>query len=458
MRGMGTLGVLGAAGTLTVLLAGCLPEEPAADPADERPPVAVDETLGVLRVAPGDDVTLGVLLDGDADPEGLGPELEAAFRTAVEDFGAIQQDFRVTLATAPPLTCDTAGGADAANALLADHDVAGVLGPQCLPSVLGAQRVTADAGLVLLTPRPTAVTLTTGPDGTIAQDRAEGTWRTAPSALVQARAAATHAVEERASTRAAIVHDASIGGRALADAFRARFELLGGTVIVDEAVPELLAGTLADEPAEEALAARSTLLDAIDDGDVDVAYLALGGDDLVALDAGWVERGALAGVTRITPGDTVPAALLAAPSDVGLLLTGPAVVPPDEAVSAVTGFSASQTRERVTAAGVTDPTGWWAAAYDAATVLLKAIEDTSVVDGDGALVLSRAELRTTLGRSRFEGLTGPIACDPDGDCAAGRTVIRALGIDAGVGDGAGGGAPTDLPVVAELREEVAGGS
>jgi len=37
-------------------------------------------------------------------------------------------------------------------------------------------------------------------------------------------------------------------------------------------------------------------------------------------------------------------------------------------------------------------------------------------------------------------------------------VIRALGIDAGVGDGAGGGAPTDLPVVAELREEVAGGS
>lgn len=458
MRATRRLGAVGAVGVLAALLAGCLPEEPVADPADALPPVTVDQRLGVLRVAPGDDVAIGVVLDGEADPEALGAELEAAFRTAVEDFGAIQQDFRVTLVVADPAGCDAEGASAATRTLLDANDVVGILGPQCFTSVLGAQTVTANAGLVLITPRPTAVTLTVGADGTIAQDRAEGTWRTAPSGLVQARAAATHAFEERGSARAAIVHDASISGRALAEAFRARFELLGGTVIVDEAAPDLLVGTLDDEPSEDALAARTALLDAVDDGDVDVAYLALGGDELAALDAGWVERAALSGVTRIAPGATAPTALLSAPSDAVLLLTGPGIAPADGAVSAVTGFSASQTRERVTATGVTDPTGWWAAAYDAATLLLKAIEDTSVVDRDGSLVVSRAELRDTLGRTRFEGLTGPLACRPEGDCAAGRSVIRAVEAD---GDAEGDTPPpalTDLQTVAELLEEAPGGS
>ena len=458
MRGMRRSGAVGAVGVLAALLAGCLPEEPAPDPADALPPVTVDERLGVVRVAPGEDVAVGIVLDGEADPEGLGPELDAAFRTAVEDFGAVQQDFRVTFVTAAPTACDADDAAAATQQLVDATDVVGILGPQCLASVLGAQTVTADAGLVLLTPRPTAVTLTVGADGTIAQDRAEGTWRTAPSALVQARAAATHAFETRGSVRAAIVHDGSITGRALADAFRARFELLGGTVIVEEGTPDLLVGTLADEPSEDALAARTALLDAVDDGDVDVAYLALGGDALTALDAGWVERGALSGVTRITPGATAPTALLASPSDAALLLTGPGIAPAEGAVSAVTGFSASQTLERVTATGVTDPTGWWAAAYDAATLLLRAIEDTSVVDRDGSLVVSRAELRDALGRARFEGLTGPVDCRPEGDCAAGRSVIRAVESDgAGEGD-APPPALTDLPIVAELLEEATGGS
>lgn len=449
---------LGAVGALAALLVGCLPEEPTVDPADALPPVSVDERLGVVRVAPGDDLRIGVLLDGEADPEGLGAELEAAFRTAVEDFGAIQQDFRVALVTGGPAGCNADDAATATRALLESAEVVGILGPQCLASVLGAQTVSADAGLVLVTPRSTAVTLTVAADGTIAQDRAEGTWRTAPSALVQARAAATHVFEERGATRAAIVHDGTITGRGLADAFRGRFELLGGTVIVDEASPDGLVDTLADEPSEEALAARTTLLDAIDDGDVDVAYLALGGDELTALDAGWVERSALSGVTRIAPGATVPAALLASPSDAALLLTGPGIAPDEEAVSAVTGFSASQTLERVTATGVAAPTGWWAAAYDAATLLLKAVEDTSVVDRDGSLVISRAELRATLGRARFEGLTGPLACRPEGDCAAGRSVIRAVE----PGDADDGDTPppalTELPIVATLLEEAQDGS
>ncbi len=109
----------------------------------------------------------------------------------------------------------------------------------------------------------------------------------------------------------------------------------------------------------------------------------------------------------------------------GHLLTGPVLDFPD-AVSAVTGMSASQTSERISAvSGVRTPAGWWAYAYDAATLLLKALEDTSLIDVDGTLVISRSELRDTLGRTTFGGLTGQVVCGPLGDCAPRRIAIRA---------------------------------
>ena len=254
-----------------------------------------------------------------------------------------------------------------------------------------------------------------------------------PSELREARAAAVHAVTDLGATRAVLIGDGTIAGASLATAFRDRFEELGGTVVLDEQVdPSVIVGAL-EEDGSEARSAAEAALDPILDGaaaaSADVAFLPLEGDVLRGLLPAWMDRSALDDVPRITTGralgpDLRAPDLLAAESTLGLRITAPELDFLD-AVSAVTGMSASQTFERVVAtSGIDDPQGWWAYAYDAATLLLRAIEDGSLVDVDGSLVLSRAELRETIARTRFEGLTGPLRCTPLGDCAAPRIVIR----------------------------------
>jgi hypothetical protein len=78
-----------------VLPAACAPAEPT-QPAPPPPPAAVDGALGVVRVPAGLPV---LVLDGDDDPKSLGPIIEAAFRTALEDFGAVRRDLRVEVGT-----------------------------------------------------------------------------------------------------------------------------------------------------------------------------------------------------------------------------------------------------------------------------------------------------------------------------------------------------------------------
>jgi hypothetical protein len=83
---------------VTLSLAACLPEDPASDARpDARPPVQVDTSLGVVRIPAGGTIDVRMVLDGAEDEEALTNIFEAAFRTAVEDFGVVQQVFRVDL-------------------------------------------------------------------------------------------------------------------------------------------------------------------------------------------------------------------------------------------------------------------------------------------------------------------------------------------------------------------------
>jgi branched-chain amino acid transport system substrate-binding protein len=404
-------------------LAACGPVDPPAARPPDRPPVQVDGSLGVVRIPRGEPVVVRLVIDGEGDPEALGPIVEAAFRAAIEDFGVVQQGFRVTLGP-PALTgCDRDDGERAGLALAQEADdarVVAVLGPQCSQTLLGLQGPVADAGLVVVVPRAQDLTLTEGVDGLPAQDRASGTWRTAPSLLLEARAAAAHAAEELELTRGVVIHDGSIESAGLAAAFRTRFEALGGTVVLFREIDP----GITEEDEDQVDAALDALLDAVAAGDADVAFLPLRDDALLALADGWSGRSRLAAIARYTTSRAASETFLGDEASLGHLLTGPAL-DFSGAVSAVTGMSASQTLERVAArTGTAAPSGWWAYAYDAATLLLKAIEDASLVDVDGSLVIGRADLRATLASVTFGGLTGPLACTPLGDCAPRSILIR----------------------------------
>ena len=425
-----------------LVLGACAPVDGPAERPPDREPVQVDESLGVVRVQPGSLVEVRMVLDVDGDAEALAPVLEAAFRAAVEDFGPVQQGFRVHLGEATTTGCDRASGERAGRELAesaAADAVVALLGPQCTATLLGLQGPATAAGLTIITPRPQESALTQGPDGVVGQDRAEGVWRTAPSALAEARAAAQHSFVGLELERAVTLHDGSIESSALAEAFRLRFEAIGGTVLLTRQVDPAITGS-DDEAAEAAL---DELLDAIAASEADVALLALEGPELLVVGDGLRGRSRLANIVRMTTSSSATSEVLGDEASVGLLVAGP-VLEVGDVVSAVTGMSASQTLERVSAAsGVRSPAGWWAYAYDAATLLLKAIEDSSLVDVDGSFVLSRAELRATLDRAALGGLTGEIRCSAQGDCAALRIAIKERGGDDAVG-------LDDLPVVASI--------
>jgi branched-chain amino acid transport system substrate-binding protein len=67
----------------------------------------------------------------------------------------------------------------------------------------------------------------------------------------------------------------------------------------------------------------------------------------------------------------------------------------------------------------TEPTApFHAHAFDAANMIMDAIEKVAIEGGDGTLLIGRQALRDALyATSGMEGITGTITCDEYGDCA-----------------------------------------
>lgn len=62
--------------------------------------------------------------------------------------------------------------------------------------------------------------------------------------------------------------------------------------------------------------------------------------------------------------------------------------------------------------------------YDATTILLNAIAEVAEVNDEGSLVIDREALIDAVrGTEGYEGLTGTLSCDENGECGAGRIVI-----------------------------------
>ena len=61
--------------------------------------------------------------------------------------------------------------------------------------------------------------------------------------------------------------------------------------------------------------------------------------------------------------------------------------------------------------------GYHANAYDAAEMAIKAIPKVAKTDKEGNLYIGRKALRDAVFAEKFEGMSGPIACDAYGQCA-----------------------------------------
>ena len=387
-------------------------EEPMAD-ADPMDHLG-DGSLGVVRVESGDAIQIRSLNAISGDVAFFGLPIERAVVLAIEDYGQIK-GFDVDLGTTLDDLCSNDGGQAAAQTVVADDDVVGVIGTSCSGAAVAAAPLISSAGMVMISGGNTSPALTSDLAGNAGENYSVGYYRTAHNDLFQGAAMAEFVFTELGIGTAAAIHDGDPYTQGLAKAFTDAYAALGGTVTGFSAVnkddtdmvpvlTEIAAGTPGAlffpifQPAGDFIADQAPGVPGLEN----TALLAADG----LLNTNY----------------------LSLPQTVGMYFSGPDQRFGDNANQS-TGKSADDFLAAYEAEyGERPAAPFWAHGYDATTLLLDAIDAASYMDGD-TLVIDRQGVRDHLDNvAGYSGLIGTINCDNFGDCGSSRiTVIQNIG-------------------------------
>ena len=403
------------------------PSAPVAGLAESRPSRTGFEPgpLGAVEVGEGEALQIRSLLAHTVAPS-LGAPSRQSIELAVADFGPVHGR-QVELGEAVDAACSPEGGSAGAEQIAADPQVIGVIGTSCSAAAVAASPVISEAGLVMISPSNTSPSLTSDLAGNANPGHHPGYFRVSINDLYQAQAVAGFAYTELGLRSMAAVDDGDPYTTALVSAFGDAFEALGGT----------LGATARIEKGEtEMTSVLAEFAGAGPDGIFFPLFEVEGSpfaEQARAFDG-------LEGVTLISGAALLVSEFLATPQSEGIYFAGPESALGSN-VNAATGRSAEEVLEAFAAAyGGAPGTPYWAHSYDAATLLLGAIESAAVAEG-GKLHVDRAGLREAIAATEgFQGLVGALSCDDFGDCGTGRINIYHH-TDAGIAD------PAQLPVV-----------
>lgn len=352
------------------------------------------DEFGCIELAEGDPLIIGTALVITGANESLGLDSQygaEVARTLKPEIAGHTVEFNHQ-----DDGCSTEGGTAAARALVSEENIAGVIGTSCSSAGIPAAEITSAEGILLVSPSNTAPSLTN-------PDTHEPFYaRTAHNDSIQGAAMAEFVCDVLGLTTAATIDDGSAYADQLAAVFAASFpETCDGTITAEEAVTVgqtdftgVLENIAADSPeflyfpifvAEGALITQQARETAGLDDTI------LGGADGI-LTPDWIAAA----------GDAANGAYLSGPD---LAFSGDFYT--DEFLPAYTEVSGEDAPISV----------FHAHAFDAYNMLAQAIEEVAFTDG-GTTYIPRTELRDAFfGISGFEGITGSLTCDENGDCA-----------------------------------------
>ena len=372
-----------------------------------------DGSLGVVEVPADDAVQIRSLNTITGDVAYLGIPNQRGVELAVADFGPVR-GFDVDLGTRYDDLCSSDGAQAAAQTIVADEDVIGVIGPTCSTAAVAAAPLVTAAGMILIAPSNTSPTLTSDLAGNPGLNHSVGYYRTSNNGLFVGEAMARFVHSKLGLASAAAIHDGDPYSRSIAQAFADSFERLGGTVTGFSAInkedtdmvpvlTEIAAGSPQGlffpifQPAADFLTLQAPGVSGLE-------------ETILLTDAALLNDG-----------------FMSLPQSAGVYFSGP-----DLRFGATANQSTGKTPESLLAAyaetyGEPPSAPYWAHAYDATTLLLEAITAASTVDGD-TLIIDRDGVRENLfGVSGYRGIIGTINCDGFGDCGSQRiTVIHHL--------------------------------
>lgn len=364
--------------------------------------------LGAVEVAPGEQIQIRSLNTITGTTAFAGIPNQRGVELAIADYGPIAGR-SVSLGTPLDDFCSPDGGQAAAQTVVADPTVVGVIGTTCSSSAAAAMPLISAAGMVMISPSNASPWLTSDMAGNVGSAYLPGYYRTCYNGLVQGRAVASFVRDYLGFDRAAAIHDGDAFTQGLAKSFADAFEELGGV---------------------------STAVAAVNKGDTDMIGVLTGvgpgSPQAVFLpifmpEGGFIAQqiGGVSGLERVTLVGAAPLLVdnfMELPESEGVFLSGPDLRYGSNRNS-ITGASADDFRAAYEAAyGEAPSTGFWAHAYDATIMLLRAI-DRVAIDVEGTLHVDRQALREELDRTSFDGITGSIKCDEYGDCGAQRIAV-----------------------------------
>ncbi len=294
--------------------------------------------------------------------------------------------------------CSAEGGQTAATRLGAAPNMVAVLGSACSSSCVPAAPILWQAGIVEIGTACTAPSLT-------AADRKpeyDGFMRTVYSDIDQASADATYLYASLNARRIVTIHDGSPYSQQLTAVTAANFTKLGGAVLSQEAIS---ATDVDMHPLLARIASESPSV-------VYFPVFLAAGAQIVRQTK---EVPGLEKTVLVAGGGLMAPELLGAagPAAVGLRIAAPDV----SAATMGRGYP-DFLQQYKQAYGEAPISGFHAEAYDAAELLMKAIAKVAVTDQKGTTYIGRKALHDAVFSIQFDGVSGPIACDPYGECSA----------------------------------------
>ncbi len=289
--------------------------------------------------------------------------------------------------------CSGEGGRAAAEAVVADVQVVGVIGTLCSGAAVEASPVISEAGLSMISPANTSHVLTSDLYGNVGPNYYKGYYRVADNNLIKVGIVAYFSYDKLGLRTMVTVHDGDPYTSASSNAFAVAFREHGGTVPV---VAQVAKG----QTDITAVLAR------FDEADPDGVFIPLFPEEAMSLIQQLARRNTLEGVTIIGGASTLVTELLALPESEGVYFTGPDFGDSSNSNQATGRSFADVLAKFDVTYGGPSASPYWAHGYDATTLLLSAIKQIAVVDGD-TLFIDHAALRDALdGTAGFQGIIG----------------------------------------------------
>ena len=366
------------------------------------------DELGCVEIASDDPVVIGAMLSVSGATSFYGEDSLGGIELAISGRDGMLLGREITLVVEDSL-CSAEGGQAAAQRVAADETIVGVIGTTCSGAAQGAMPIISEAGMVMISSSNTSPSLTND-DTEAGGTYLPGYFRTAHNDLFQGAMGAQYAVEVLKAGAVATIHDGDPYTEGLAVVMANTFAGLNGDVVFQGAVSK------GDTD-------MSAILTEIAASAPDVVYLPVFVPESEFLVSQAANTPGLEDAVMMTADGSFSATFAqnTGAAAVGVVMTGPHVS--GEAYSAFLDLWAEEQPGGTEA----PPSGFHAHAYDAANILMDAVEAVAEEGDDGTVLIGRQALRDAIAAvENYDGLTGSLTCQDEspyaGDCATGTAL------------------------------------